>query len=103
MTPDPLEMLDWQPIETAPWQVVVLVKNALMNKPVRATRGFVHNGKVHPDKNFFTSVYTPDRFFPTPSGRLVCPDVWAPLPPESPSMTPETVDDLTRATRSTDA
>jgi hypothetical protein len=28
---------EWQPIETAPYQEVVLVKNDIMSKPVRAT------------------------------------------------------------------
>ena len=72
-------MTEWRPIETAPWQTVVLVKNEVMKKPIRATRGYLTEKGVHPDNTFFTSVYTPDKFFPTPAGRLVCPTVWKPL------------------------
>ena len=75
------ESKNWQPIETAPWQTVVWVRNNLMEHPVKATRGFSHNGAVCEDTGLFTSVYTPDPkgFFPTPSGQLVCPDEWAPM------------------------
>jgi hypothetical protein len=72
-------MTDWMPISTAPFQKVILVKNELMEKPVRATRGYSHNGVVHPDNTFFTSVYTPDRYFPAPAGCLVCPTEWRDL------------------------
>ena len=73
--------MNWQPIETAPWQTVILVRNSMMEKPVRATRGYYVEGRgVHPDDTFFTTVYTPDRFFPTPGGNLVCPEQWTPLP-----------------------
>lgn len=72
---------DWQPLATAPWGEVVWVRNELMDHPVKATRGYVYNGAVHPDRKFFTTVYTPDPLglFPTPSGQLVCPTEWAPL------------------------
>jgi hypothetical protein len=69
----------WKPIETAPWQKVVLVRNDQMEKPIRATRGYVTETGVHPDSTFFTSVYTPDKYFPDPAGRLVCPTVWKEL------------------------
>lgn len=72
------EELDWQPIETAPWQQVVWVRNKLMEKPVKATRGYSYNGMVHPNDTFFTTAFTPDEFFPTPAGNLVCPDEWSP-------------------------
>ncbi len=71
--------MEWQSIETAPWQTVIRVRNSLMEKPVLATRGYTHNGAVHPNKTFFTSVFTPDDFFPMPAGNLVCPDEWAPV------------------------
>jgi hypothetical protein len=70
---------DWQPIATMPWQTVCEVRNPQMEEPCRATRGYTHNGMVHPDTTFCTSVFTPHRFFPTPSGRLVCPTEWRPL------------------------
>ena len=73
-------MSEWQPIETAPWQIVVEIRNPVMEKPILATRGYTHNGMVHPDNTFFTSAYTPDRFFPFPAGKLVCPTEWR-LPP----------------------
>jgi hypothetical protein len=47
-----------------------------MDEPCLATRGYTHNGMVHPDRTFFTSVFTPHRFFPTPGGDLVCPTEW---------------------------
>lgn len=67
----------WKPISEAPYGKTILVRNKLMDSPVRATRGYVHNGSVHPDQTFCTSVFTPDEFFPFPSGKLVCPDEWA--------------------------
>ena len=71
----------WKPISTAPYDVVVLVRNEITGKDaVRATRGYVHNGTVHPDQKFFTSVYTPDfGGFPFPAGKLVCPTEWTEL------------------------
>lgn len=74
-------MSDWKPIETCPYQTVVWVRNRQMKKPVLATRGYVCNGAVHEDNTFFTSVYTSDRFFPTPAGLMVCPEEWRPAPP----------------------
>lgn len=73
------EILEWRPVETAPWQQVIWVKNDLMEHPVKATRGYTYNGAVCEDGKLFTSVYTPDPegFFPTPSGQLVCPTQWA--------------------------
>lgn len=73
------ELVEWRPIKTAPYQKIVEVKNDLMNEPVRATRGFVDDLGVHPDKTFFTSVFTPHKFFPFPAGKLVCPTHWRPL------------------------
>lgn len=67
---------EWQPIETAPWGKVLEVKNDVMERPCLATRGYIHNGMVHEDHTFFTTVYTSDRFFPIPAGNLVLPNVW---------------------------
>ena len=67
---------EWKPIASAPWQRVVWVRNTLMEKPVKATRGYATDIGVHPDNTFFTTVYTPDRFFPTPAGNLCCPTEW---------------------------
>jgi len=73
--------MEWQPIETAPFQIVIEIRNPQMDEPCLATLGYVHNGAVHPDTTFCTTVYTPHRFFPTPSGRLACPTEWRlPLP-----------------------
>lgn len=71
------DRLVWKPIESAPYQRVVWVRNPQMDEPCKATRGYVHNGMVHPDQSFFTTVYTPHRFFPTPAGKLCCPVEWA--------------------------
>ena len=69
--------LRWMPVDNAPFQKVVWVRNKLMEKPCKATRGYAPNGVVHPDLRFFTTVFTPDNHFPVASGRLVCPDEWA--------------------------
>jgi hypothetical protein len=66
----------WKPIETAPWQTVIEVRNPVMKEPCLATRGYSHNGMVHPDTSFCTSVFTPRELFPTPAGNLVCPTEW---------------------------
>ena len=65
-------MSEWKPIKGAPYQTVIEVRNSLMEKPVRATRGFMTEIGVHPDDTFCTSVFTPDEFFPYPAGQLVC-------------------------------
>jgi len=72
-------MSAWQPIAAAPYQKVIEVRNPRMDQPVRATRGYSHNGMVHPDNTFCTSVFTPDKYFPTPAGNLVCPTEWREL------------------------
>lgn len=75
--------MDWQPIETAPWQTVVEVRNPLMEHPVLATRGYTVNGAVRPNQGFFTTVFTPDPngMFPMAAGRLCIPTEWRmPLP-----------------------
>lgn len=69
-------MSGWQPIETAPFQTVLEVRNSLAPKPWLATRGYIHNGMVHENLDLFTTVYTPDPYFPTPPGQLCCPDEW---------------------------
>lgn len=74
---------DWRPIKSAPYQTVVEVRNPQMEKPIRATRGYVVDGMVHPDRTFFTSVFTPDEFFPFRGGCLVCPTEWRPLKSET--------------------
>lgn len=74
-----IDDLDWQPVDSAPWQTVVWVRNSKMEEPVKATRGYVTERGAHPNQTFFTTVYTPHRFFPTPAGKLVCPDEWAPV------------------------
>ena len=69
----------WQPIATAPFQQVIEVRNPQMKgRSVLATRGYVHNGMVHPDTTFCTTVFTPDPegLFPTPAGKLCCPTEW---------------------------
>ena len=70
--------MDWQPIETAPFQTVIEVRNKVMQHPVLATRGYCHNNMVHPDSTFCTTVFTPDPegIFPTLPGHLVCPTEW---------------------------
>ena len=72
----------WQPIESAPYLKVIWVKNDQMERPVRATRGYVHNDMVHPDNTFFTRVFTEDDISPFRSEKLVCPTQWAPEAPE---------------------
>ena len=69
-------MPDWQPIGTAPFQKVIWVRNPRMEKPVKATRGYVNELGVHPDDTFCTSVFTNDKFFPFRSGQLVVPTEW---------------------------
>lgn len=78
-------MTGWQPISSAPWQAVIEVRNPQMGRPVLATRGYSHNGMVHPDNSFCTTVFTPDPdgFFPMPAGRLVCPTEWRRAPEQS--------------------
>jgi hypothetical protein len=75
-------LTEWQPIETAPWQAVVWVRNPVMDQPVKATRGYVTEAGVHKDGTLFTSAFTNHRFFPTPSGRLICPTEWRPASAE---------------------
>lgn len=67
---------EWLPAETAPYKKVIWVRNSLMERPVKALRGFAPDGVVNPDASLFTSLFTNDRFFPTPGGRLVCPTQW---------------------------
>jgi hypothetical protein len=74
----PLEDIDWRPIKTAPFQTVIEVRNPQMQEPCLATRGYAHDGMVHPDTTFCTSVFTPHEFFPRPAGNLVCPTEWRP-------------------------
>jgi len=69
-------MSEWKLIDSAPWQTTVLVKNDQMERPVLATRGYTTPTGVHPERSFFTSVYTPDRFFPMPAGQLIIPTAW---------------------------
>ncbi|SRR5579859_3623380 len=71
------ETKNWKPINTAPFQQVVWVRNPQMKEPVKATRGYRTEAGVHPDDTFFTSVFTNDKFFPFPSGQLVIPTEWA--------------------------
>jgi len=68
--------MDWNPIKSMPYQEICWVKNSIMKKPVLATRGHDTPAGVHPDNTFCTTVFTPDKMFPTPSGNLVCPDLW---------------------------
>jgi len=71
-------MSGWQPIETAPYQKVIEVRNEVMEEPVKATRGFKCNltGMVSERQDAFTTVYTPHKFFPTPAGNLVIATQW---------------------------
>ncbi len=67
----------WKPIESAPFRVVMWVRNSVMDAPVKATRGWVTpKGAVHEDTTFFTSVYTKGGFFHFSAGNLVCPTEW---------------------------
>ena len=79
--------LEWNAnLDAAPFQEVVWVTNDQMQpRKVLATRGLVTESGVHPDTHFFTTVYTPDPdgFFPTPAGRIVCPNKWAKCEEES--------------------
>lgn len=75
-----LDNAQWQPIETAPYQEVIEVRNQEMDKPVRATRGFQTEKGAHPVLTYCTSIYTPDELFPFPAGRMVCPTEWRPVP-----------------------
>jgi hypothetical protein len=70
-------MSKWKPIDTAPYQKVIEVRNPKMTDPVRATRGWVTpEGTVHGDPLFCTTVYTPHPYFPTFAGDLVIPTEW---------------------------
>lgn len=71
-------MSDWNSnISEAPYGLTLEVTNDQMDKPIRATRGWVRNdGTVHADQGFFTSVFTPDKYFPDPAGKLVLPNKW---------------------------
>jgi len=73
-------MADWQPIETAPFQETIWVRNNVMKRPVKATRGYVYNGAVHGDLTFCTLVHDPDTLTPLPPGTLVCATEWAAVP-----------------------
>ena len=74
----------WRPIKTAPYQTVIEVRNPVMREPCRATRGYAHNGMVHPDSTFCTSVFTPGDPLPRAyDGNLVCPTEWRPLQDET--------------------
>jgi hypothetical protein len=64
---------NWHPVETAPWQTLVEVRNELMDEPCVASRGFVYKGMVHPNQNYFS----------TRSGHLVCPTEWRPIAEQS--------------------
>jgi hypothetical protein len=68
----------WEAIETMPYGEVVQVVNRSMERPCKATRGYVSNGAVHEDQTFCTSVWTPDPLsgLGFPGGALVCPTHW---------------------------
>ena len=70
---------DWQPIKTAPYGTVLEVRNQIMSRPVKATRGYVKNNMVYANQLFFTSVYTPNDIGGFPAGQLVCPTEWRTL------------------------
>ena len=74
-------MTDWQPMETAPYQTVIEVRNSTMKEPVQATRGYNTEAGVHPDQSFCTSVLTmgEDGLLLMPSGNLICADKWRPV------------------------
>ena len=75
-------MSEWKAIEDCPYQTVVEVRNEMMERPCRATRGYMTELGMHPNNTFFTSVYTPDGFFSVPAGQLVCPTEYRLLPEE---------------------
>lgn len=72
---------NWEPIATAPFQTVILVKNRLMDQPVKATRGYQAESGVCEDTTLFTGVYTPGGILGPlcRDGQLICPDEWAPI------------------------
>ncbi len=73
-------MPNGQPIETAPKDgTVILLKNAMMDEPVRG-----HWGEFQielSDRVFvgWVSDWTPTDFLPFRAGCPVCPDEWSPL------------------------
>ena len=69
----------WRPIESAPWQEVVWVRNNLMENPVKATRGYAAESGVCADTSLFTTVLTRTKFDVFPPGDLCCPTQWKPL------------------------
>jgi hypothetical protein len=77
--------LDWKPIETAPYQKVIALRNHVMKDPafVLGTRGFATGRGIHPNQSFCTTVYSPDprgSIFSFPAGKLMCADEWAEVP-----------------------
>jgi hypothetical protein len=73
---------EWKPIETAPYETTLWVRNPVMVRPIKATRGYAPDGIVNPDTSLFTSMFTNERYFPMPGGRLVCPTEWTECTPD---------------------
>lgn len=71
--------MTWRPIETAPYQQVIEVRNSVMKNrgdSVLATRGYAADSGVCAEPGYCTSIYTPDEFGGFPGGRLVCAEEW---------------------------
>lgn len=69
----------WRPIATAPKDgTVVWGKNEMMQEPCKMKWGpyVAPWGTTYTDWN---TEFTAHKFFPVPSGRLICPQHWRPL------------------------
>ena len=69
-------MTDWKPIESAPYQKEILVRNPQMHESELATRGYVTELGVHPNQSYCTGLGWS-------GSRLICATEWRlPDPPE---------------------
>jgi hypothetical protein len=63
---------EWQPIETAPWQTIVEVRNSVMakyNETAMGTRGYANKSGVSPHSSYFTGT----------DGTLIVATEWRPI------------------------